>query len=73
MNNLRNDLSKKDFEHNANVSKIKSELELYKSENTKYEKELMFMYKLIKTVSSEQYQANSILFNKELNDKLRPD
>jgi len=33
----------------------------------------MYMYKLIKTISSEQYQANSILFNKELNDKLRPD
>jgi len=31
------------------------------------------MYKLIKTISSEQYQANSILFNKELEDKLRPE
>lgn len=33
----------------------------------------MFMYKLIKTISSEKYQANSLLFNKELDDKLRPE
>lgn len=55
------------------LSKLKNENEQIKSENYKLEKDLMFMYKLIKTISSEKYQANSLLFNKELDDKLRPE
>jgi hypothetical protein len=73
MINLRKDITNKDFEHNSNTSKLKSDLDQSKSDNKILEKELMFMYKLIKTISSEQYQANSILFNKELDDKLRPE
>lgn len=73
MNNLRKDITNKDFEHNSTTSKLKLDLDKSKQDNKELEKELVFMYKLIKTISSEQYQANSILFNKELDDKLRPE
>lgn len=73
LNNLRSEISKKDLEFNSNLSKLKNENEQMKSDNFKLEKDLMFMYKLIKTISSEKYQANSLLFNKELDDKLRPE
>lgn len=54
LNNLRSEISKKDLEFNSNLSKLKNENEQMKSDNFKLEKDLMFMYKLIKTISSEK-------------------
>jgi hypothetical protein len=54
LNNLRNELSKKDLDINLNASKHQNEIDQTKSENYKLEKDIMYMYKLIKTISSEQ-------------------
>jgi len=43
MNNLRKDITNKDFEHNSTTSKLKSDLDKSKHDNKELEKELVFM------------------------------
>jgi len=70
LKNIKHEMEEKLLISNNKIAQLQNELKNKKDNFEKYEHELATMYKLIKKISSDKVKNNSLLFQRELDEKL---